>query len=86
MEDHLELRRIDPTYHIHFQNGSELALTSDLNAIHKQLEGILFLALYRALRRTSLAPALFGSLLGILSLVAMVVSTGPGLCLWVRRI
>ena len=37
----------------------------------------LFLALYRALRRTSLAPALFGSVLGILGLVAMVVSTTP---------
>ena len=37
----------------------------------------LFLALYRALRKTSLAPALFGSGLGILGLVAMVVSTTP---------
>jgi hypothetical protein len=41
------------------------------------LEVPLFLALYRALRRTSLAPALFGSVLGILGLVAMVVSTTP---------
>lgn len=41
------------------------------------LEVTLFLALYRALRRTSLAPALFGSVLGILGLVAMVVSTTP---------
>jgi len=32
------------------------------------LEVTLFLALYRALRRTSLAPALFGSVLGILGL------------------
>ena len=37
----------------------------------------LFLTLYRALRKTSLAPALFGSALGILGLVAMVVSTTP---------
>ncbi len=37
----------------------------------------LFLALYRALRKTSLAPALFGSVLGILGLVAMVVSATP---------
>ncbi len=37
----------------------------------------LFLALYRALRKTSLAPALFGSALGILGLVALVVSTTP---------
>jgi hypothetical protein len=41
------------------------------------LEVPLFLALYWALRRTSLAPALFGSALGILGLVAMVVSTTP---------
>jgi hypothetical protein len=41
------------------------------------LEVPLFLALYRALRRTSLAPALFGSALGILGLVAMAVSATP---------
>jgi len=41
------------------------------------LEVPLFLALYQALRKTSLAPALFGSALGILGLVAMVVSTTP---------
>jgi len=38
---------------------------------------ILFLAMYQALRRTSLASALFGSALGILGLVAMVVSATP---------
>ena len=37
----------------------------------------LFLALYWALRKTSLAPALFGSVLGIVGLTAMVVSTTP---------
>jgi hypothetical protein len=41
------------------------------------LEVPLFLALYRALRRTSLAPALFGSVLGIVGLVAMAVSATP---------
>jgi hypothetical protein len=41
------------------------------------LEVTLFLALYRALRRTSLAPALFGSVLGILGLVVFMVSTIP---------
>jgi hypothetical protein len=41
------------------------------------LEVPLLLALYQALRKTSLAPALFGSALGILGLVAMVVSTTP---------
>ncbi|UCC61963.1 MAG: phytoene desaturase [Anaerolineae bacterium] len=40
MEDHLDLRRIDPTYHIHFDNGSTLALTSDLKAMQAQLETI----------------------------------------------
>jgi hypothetical protein len=41
------------------------------------LEVALFLALYRALRKTSLAPALFGSVVGILGLGAMMVSTTP---------
>jgi hypothetical protein len=37
----------------------------------------LFLALYRALRRTSLAPALFGSVLGILGLGVLMAGTVP---------
>jgi hypothetical protein len=41
------------------------------------LEIPLFLALYRALRKRSLAPALFGSVLGIVGLVVMVVGTTP---------
>jgi hypothetical protein len=41
------------------------------------LEVPLFLAVYRALRKTSLAPALFGSVLGILGLAAMMVSATP---------
>ncbi len=41
------------------------------------LEVPLFLALYRALRKTSLAPALFGSVLGILGLVVMMVGAIP---------
>jgi phytoene desaturase len=40
MEDHLDLRRIDPTYRLHFKDGSRLALTSDLNAMQVQLEAI----------------------------------------------
>ncbi|NIS81838.1 MAG: phytoene desaturase, partial [Anaerolineales bacterium] len=40
IEDHLDLRRIDPTYHIHFGDGTTLALTSDLNAMQEQLEEI----------------------------------------------
>jgi phytoene desaturase len=40
MEDHLDLRRVDPTYHVHFGDGSTLLLTSDLNAMQAQLEAI----------------------------------------------
>jgi len=40
MEDHLDLRRIDPTYRIRFGDGIELALTADLNAMQAQLERI----------------------------------------------
>jgi len=40
MEDHLDLRRIDPTYHIHFGDGSTVTLTSDLNDMQAQLEQI----------------------------------------------
>jgi phytoene desaturase len=40
MVDHLDLRRIDPTYHIHFGDSSTLVLTSDLGAMQAQLEAI----------------------------------------------
>ncbi|HEX9135136.1 MAG TPA: hypothetical protein VF844_22850 [Ktedonobacteraceae bacterium] len=40
MEDHLELHRIDPTYRIRFEDDTQLALTSDLNAMQAQLEAI----------------------------------------------
>lgn len=40
IEDHLDLIRVDPTYHIHFHDGTTLALTSDLNAMQAQLEAI----------------------------------------------
>ncbi len=40
MEDHLDLRRIDPTYRIRFDDNTELALTSDLNKMQAQLEAI----------------------------------------------
>ena len=40
MEDHLDLRRIDPTYRIHFEDGTQVALTSDLNALQAQVEAI----------------------------------------------
>ena len=38
---------------------------------------LLFLALFYALRKTSLAPALFGSALGIVGLVSMAISSTP---------
>ena len=40
MEDHLDLRRIDPTYQVVFDDGSILTLTSDLSAMQTQLEAI----------------------------------------------
>jgi phytoene desaturase len=40
MEDHLDLHRIDPTYHLHFQDDSELQLTSDLHDMMAQVEAI----------------------------------------------
>jgi phytoene desaturase len=40
MHDHLDLRRIDPTYRVYFEDGVQLALTSDLNIMQKQLEAI----------------------------------------------
>jgi phytoene desaturase len=40
IEDHLELKRIDPTYHIHFEDGSGLHLSADVNWMQEQLEAI----------------------------------------------
>ena len=34
----LDLQRVDPTYHLVFDDGSKLALTSDLKAMQEQLE------------------------------------------------
>jgi phytoene desaturase len=36
----LDLQRVDPTYRLIFDDGSRLALTSDLKAMHDQLEDI----------------------------------------------
>ena len=38
MSDHIDLRRIDPTYEIHFHDGTRLALTSDIGQMQTQLE------------------------------------------------
>ena len=40
MEDHLSLHRIDPTYHLYFQDDTQLRLTSDLHALMVQVEAI----------------------------------------------
>jgi phytoene desaturase len=40
MEDHLDLVRIDPTYRVHFQDGSRLDLTADLVQMREQLDSI----------------------------------------------
>ncbi len=34
----LDLQRVDPTYHLVFDDGSQLALTSDMKALQEQLE------------------------------------------------
>ena len=38
MHERLDLQRIDPTYHLVFDNGSQLALTSDMKSLQEQLE------------------------------------------------
>jgi phytoene desaturase len=40
LREALDLQRVDPTYHLVFDDGSRLALTSDLNAMREQLEAI----------------------------------------------
>ncbi len=40
MRDHLDLRRIDPTYKVHFEDGLQLALTPNLGAMQTQLEQV----------------------------------------------
>jgi len=40
MSDHLELKRIDPTYKVHFDDGLKLELTSDIGKMQTQLEKV----------------------------------------------
>jgi phytoene desaturase len=40
MQDHLDLRRIDPTYHLTFPDDSQLQLTPDLHRMRSQMEAI----------------------------------------------
>ncbi len=39
MREMLELQRVDPTYNLVFDDGSKLALTSDMESMRRQLEG-----------------------------------------------
>jgi len=40
LSDHLDLRRIDPTYKVHFDDGLQLELTSDIGKMQTQLESV----------------------------------------------
>jgi phytoene desaturase len=40
MSDHLDLRRIDPTYKVHFDDGLQLQLTSNIGEMQAQLEKV----------------------------------------------
>jgi phytoene desaturase len=40
MHERLDLQRVDPTYHLVYDDGSQLALTSDLKTMQEQLETI----------------------------------------------
>ncbi len=40
MAEQLDLQRVDPTYHLVFDDGSRLALTSDMKSMQAQLEAI----------------------------------------------
>ncbi len=38
LHEMLDLQRVDPTYHLVFDDGSKLALTSDMKSMQEQLE------------------------------------------------
>src|SRR5512140_136318 len=40
LRERLDLQRVDPTYQLVFDNGSKLALTSDLKRLEEQLEAM----------------------------------------------
>lgn len=40
LEDHLDLRRIDPTYRIRFEDGVNLSLTGDMHSLQAQVEAL----------------------------------------------
>ena len=39
-QDHLDLRRVDPSYKVHFDDGLELTLTGDLSVLQSLVEAI----------------------------------------------
>ena len=40
MEDYVDLRRVDPMYRLHFDDGTQLVLTADINEMQSQLKAI----------------------------------------------
>jgi len=40
MHEMLDLQRVDPTYHLAFDDGHQLALTSDMKSLQEQLEAV----------------------------------------------
>ena len=40
MEDHLDLKRVDPTYHLHFEDGTKIQLSANINWMQEQMEAI----------------------------------------------
>ena len=40
MDERLDLVHVDPTYHLVFDDGAQLALTSDMKSLQEQLESI----------------------------------------------
>jgi phytoene desaturase len=40
MQEQLQLQRVDPTYHLVFDDGSQLSLTSDMKSMQEQLESL----------------------------------------------
>ena len=40
LHEQLDLQRVDPTYHLVFDDGSQLALTSDMKSMQEQIESI----------------------------------------------
>lgn len=40
LEDHLELLRVDPTYIVHFEDGTAIRMTTDLPVMRAQLEAL----------------------------------------------